>query len=290
MTLKRRVLLIGATGFTGQRLYARLKDVADVVCLVRRDADISVLGAQAQCIVGDLVDTQSLQKACAGVTDVICTASLGFGHAEELVRVLEEAHIERAVFVSTTGLFTRLNPESKAVRKQAERLIQQSALNWTILRPTMIYGRKGDRNMERVVRLVKRWPVVCIPGSGRALQQPVHVDDVAGAIVSAWGKKVAERRIYTISGAAPLTFRDVLKQTADALNKRIFVLSVPVWLTVFVLRLYEGVVYTPKIKVEQVLRLQEDKVFPHTEASQDLDFKPRAFQDGVRVLIKELES
>ena len=119
--------------------------------------------------------------------------------------------VRRAVFVSTTAIFTKLNAGSKVVRKAAEAAITSSGLDTTILRPTMIYGTPGDRNMIRLVRWLDRWPLLPVFGNGRSLQQPVHVSDVAWAVVQALESPATIGRQFNISGAAPLTYNDVVR-------------------------------------------------------------------------------
>src|SRR6185503_9539334 len=155
--------------------------------------------------VGDLGDAASLDAWLDGCDALVYVASMGFGHVPGVVAAANAAGVRRAVFVSTTGIFTRLAAPSKSVRVAAEDCVRASRLAWTILRPTMIYGARGDRNMERLLRRVaKPWPIV-VPGNGRALIQPVHVDDLADAIVAAFRASTAERREYDVSGRAPLS-------------------------------------------------------------------------------------
>ena len=124
-----------------------------------------------------------------------------------------------AVFVSTTAIFTQLNAGSKVVRQAAEAAITSSGLDTTILRPTMIYGTPGDRNMIRLVRWLERWPVLPVFGSGRSLQQPVHVSDVAWAVVQVLETPATIGRQFNISGAAPLTYNDVVRLISQALGR-----------------------------------------------------------------------
>jgi uncharacterized protein YbjT (DUF2867 family) len=91
-------------------------------------------------------------------------ASLGFGHAGLVTDAVEAARPIRSVFFSSTALFTHLPAASKAVRLAAEEQVRALRTEWTILRPTMIYGAAGDRNMERLIRFLARSPVVPLPG------------------------------------------------------------------------------------------------------------------------------
>ena len=141
-------------------------------------------------------------------------ASLGFGHAPAIVAAAEEAGLRRAVFVSTTSIFTKLNAASKPVRLAAERCVQASGLDWTIVRPTMIYGGPGDRNMWRLLRFLRRSRLVPLPDGGTTLQQPVHVADLAAAIVSVLDRDVAIGQAYDVAGPLLLSFREVIEQAA----------------------------------------------------------------------------
>jgi uncharacterized protein YbjT (DUF2867 family) len=194
------VLVIGGAGFTGRRVLPLLRQRAtELRALVRSDsarATVEALGVPA--VMGDLADPDSLSRALAGATDLVMLASLGFGHAPALVEAAQAHGIQRALFVGTTAVFTRITASSKAVRLEAEKVIQSSRLAWTLIRPTMIYGAPGDRNMERLLRYVKRIPLFPVPGSGRHLLQPVHVEDLARGIVEAFGSEKTHRRCYDL--------------------------------------------------------------------------------------------
>ena len=109
-------------------------------------------------LAGDLDDGAALAGifARAGCDALVNLASLGFGHAPGIVRAAVRSGLDRAVFVSTTAVTTTLPARSKTVRLAAEDEIRSSDLSWTILRPTMIYGAAGDRNLSRLLVLLAR--------------------------------------------------------------------------------------------------------------------------------------
>jgi nucleoside-diphosphate-sugar epimerase len=208
-------------------------------------------------------------------------ASLGFGHAPAILWATRAAGIDRAVFTSTTAVTTRLPARSRAVRLMAEEQIRESGLKWTILRPTMIYGAEGDRNLSRLLTLLPRLPVLPVPGGGRQLQQPVHVADVAGAVLSAVERPETAGTSYDIAGPQPLSFADLLRISAQAAGSRARFVPVPLGPLVAAARAYELLAAHPRIRAEQLQRLAEDKAFSITEASRDLGYAPRSFADGI---------
>ena len=171
------ILLTGATGFLGGYVLEELiKRGHKVTCFIRKTSNVDAIKKMdCRYIYGDLDDLDSICEGLKGTNTLINIASLGFGHAPNIINACEEMHVKRSIFVSTTGIFTELNPDSKAIRLEAERLIKESNLDYTIIRPTMIYGTSKDRNMWRLVKYLKRCSVIPIFGNGNYLQQPVYV-------------------------------------------------------------------------------------------------------------------
>jgi uncharacterized protein YbjT (DUF2867 family) len=280
-----RLVITGGSGFLGGYV---LREAAlrghDTVALARSEtaaAAVTALGARP--VAGDLGDPRSLAEAFRSADGEVLVnlASLGFGHAPAIVAAAQQAGLGRAVFISTTAVTTSLPVASKRVRLAAELRISASGLDWTILRPTMIYGEPGDRNFSRLLPLLRRVPVLPVPG-GRHLQQPVHAADVADAVLAAAERPATAGHYYDVAGPVPLTFTELLVTAARAVASRTRFVPVPLSPAVAAARGYELLSRNPRIRAEQVLRLAEDKVFAIDEAARDLGYAPRPFADGIR--------
>ena len=263
-----RVLLVGATGFLGSFVARRLA-VRGAAALVRTTSETSVLPERMELRRGDLNRSLPLD----GISTLVYCASMGFGHVPPLVRDLERAGVTRAVFISTTAIFTGLPSASRVVRLEAESAVQSSALDWTILRPTMIYGTARDRNISRLLRLLRRWPVFPLCGNG--LWQPIYVEDLADAVVAALDSPQTSRRVYNVAGAQPLVLADLVRTAAYAVGRNVSLIRVPLQAAVLGARL------TRMVTPEQVRRLAEDKAFSYADATRDFGFEPRSFAEGV---------
>ncbi len=286
------MLVTGATGFLGEQVVSRLLARGErPVCLVRPSSRADALrraGLPLRC--ADLGDLDGLTAAFDGVKTLVNIASLGFGDAPNIVEACRRAGVKRGVFISTTAIFTTLEPKTKSIRLEAERLVEQSGLDWTIIRPTMIYGTERDRNMARLVRYLSRWPVMFVLGSGEHLQQPVHVEDLAGAVVAAIEQPRSYGQAYNLSGPSPLTFNQVIDTAAGALGRPVYKVRFPLKLAVLMLEAYERISPRPFLKAEQVLRLNEDKTFSHEAAARDLGFAPRSFDEGIRAEVEMMRA
>lgn len=280
-----KVLVTGGTGFTGSRLIPLLlKSGFQVRAFVRPTSDRSPLSSfEVEWAIGDFANPETFIAALRGVDALINIASLGFGHAESILKSMKEAGVKRGLFISTTAIFTQLNAGSKSIRIAAEEAIQTSGLDYTILRPTMIYGTPRDRNMWRLIRLLKITPIMPIFGDGESLQQPIFVDDVAQAVLLALQNDATIRKSYNIAGKAPLTYNEVIDTVASALGKRVWKLHLPYLPIVRALQFTERLRLRLPIKAEQVLRLNENKAFSYDEAGRDFGFSPRSFEVGIGI-------
>jgi nucleoside-diphosphate-sugar epimerase len=270
------ILLVGGTGFLGSFVAARLAERHPAV-LVRPTSDASILPAGLELRRGDLSGPLPLE----GISTLIYCASMGFGHIPSLIEQLERSAVKRAVFVSTTAIFTSLPSTSRALRLEAEAAVESSQLEWTILRPTMIYGTARDRNISRLLRFLKRWPVFPLCGDG--LWQPIHVEDLADAVVAALDSSLAQRKAYNVAGAQPLRFAELVHTAAHAIHRDIRLIRVPLEAAVLAARI------TRLVTPEQVRRLAEDKAFSYADAARDFNFTPRSFAEGVQLEAATLE-
>ncbi len=223
------ILLTGATGFLGERVARYLVGAGhEVRCFVRPTSDRSMLaGLNLEYAVGDLTDEAALAESMNGCDTLVNVASIGFGHGPGIVRAAERAGVKRAIFFSTTAIFTTLPAQTKAVRLEAEQAIINSPLDWTILRPTMIYGSPRDRNMWRLISYLKRYPLIPVPGNGESLQQPVFVDDLAQATAAALATQASIGKALNLAGSKPLSYNEVIDTVAGLLGQRVLKLHVP---------------------------------------------------------------
>ena len=290
-----RLLVTGGSGFLGGFVLAEAaRRGHDCVALARSASAARLVTARgAAPLEGDLDDAAALTGvfARARCDALVNLASLGFGHAPSIVAAAVGAGLGRAVFVSTTAVTTGLPARSKAVRLAAEATVRSSGLAWTILRPTMIYGAPGDRNMSRLLALLatagRAFPsggpplFLPVPGGGGRLQQPVHVADVAAALLTAVERPGTAGSCYDIAGPEPATFAELLRASAAAVGCRARLLPVPLAPVIALTRCYERLSSRPKIRAEQWQRLAEDKAFRIDAARRDLEFAPRPFAEGV---------
>jgi uncharacterized protein YbjT (DUF2867 family) len=285
-----KLLVTGATGFTGSFVVPLLLERrCSVRCFVRRTSDTARLPlSEVELYPGNLDDPDSLAEALAGREGLVNLTSLGFGHADDILSAALRSSVRRVLFMSTTSVYTLLNPRSKEVRLAAEDSIVGSGLDWTILRPTMIYGSSRDRNLSRLIRYLQRWPAIPIPGRGQSLQQPVYVGDVAAAVVDALMTPATIGKSYDLAGAAALTFDQMIDTVCELTRRRVRKIHVPAGLVAALLSGAERLGLHLPVRAEQVRRLNEHKLFDYADAARDFGFRPRTFGEGISLELQEM--
>jgi uncharacterized protein YbjT (DUF2867 family) len=280
------IAVIGATGFTGHRIVRALQHTHPderIVAVVRASSSrVRLAGTDVEYRVADLSDRDALPRALDEAAQIVCAASLGFGHASNLCRAILTEGRRHAVFFSTTSIHTQVPNATRETRIRAEAIVRESGIPATILRPTMIYGGRGDRNIERLLGFLHRLPLMPVAGRGQALQQPVFVDDLADAVVRVL-KSPAETigSHYNVPGAQSLSFADLVRIAGEAIGRHVTLLPLPARAVALAASAWQHTGLPPRISEEQVLRMTEDKVFLWDHARADFGYTPRGFREGV---------
>lgn len=281
-----RVAVGGSNGFTGRYVCSELlKRGFKPIALIRPGTDPRWMEENLiEYRYTDLNVKHDVERCCSDVDAFISTASLGFHSCNDLISGLHNAGVKRCIFTSTTGIYTKLQPASKRIRMDNESLIMDSSLDYTIVRPTMIYGSRRDRNMWRLLLLIKKWKIIPVIGDGKGLMRPVYVRDVAWALVEVIERKRTSRMSYNLSGKYALTYRSVIEHASDAIYSRVILVRIPIIAVKAMLKIAGRLGLKTPITLEQVDRLDEDKDFDHEDARTDFGFHPLSFEEGIRIL------
>jgi uncharacterized protein YbjT (DUF2867 family) len=279
------IAVIGATGFTGRRIIPQLCERHpndEVVAIVRSGSRREVLANErVSFCTAELTDPVALRRAFAGARLVVSAISLAIGDTPNLLAALQPTKPDQVIFISTRSVYSTVRTNTRDALIEAERLIADSGLPATLFRPTMVYGRPGDRNIERLLRYLRRSPFMPVLGRGTGLQQPVHVDDLATAVAQASATRQTIGRSYNLPGPRPMRFIELIRSAAVAVGRRPILIHVPPWLASPAVRVWSTTGLWPRIRPDQLLRLDENKEADAEGAIRDFGYSPREFDQGV---------
>ena len=283
------IAVTGASGLTGGFTIQALQNrgFSDRIrCMIRPQSDLSGLRDNS-CVdlaPGDCLDVHSIQKLVQGCDSLIHIA--GISYTANVIEACKEAGVKRVIFVNTTGMYSRYRKYANEY-KRMESLIMSSGLDYTILRPTMIYGGVKDHNISKLVRFIDRHYFVPVIAGGKALLQPIYAKDLANVIVMCALNRETIRRDYNVAGKEPIAHVDMLKTIAQALGKKRVFIAIPYWLA-YMAGCIGELVPSSFITIERIERVVENKAFDYSRASDELGFRPISFEEGIQYEIEDL--
>lgn len=209
------ILVTGATGTVGRQVVTQLSERGVPVRAVSRDPASAGLPAGTEVVRGDLADPASLEPHLAGVDSVFLvwpftSPELAADLGARVVAVLAR-HATRVVYVSAQAAGER--PDS--FWATMERLIEDSGVAWTFLRPTgfavnTLMWADQIRDRARV-----RWPY------GAAARSLVHEYDLAAVAVRALTEDRHDGQKYLLTGPEAITQADQVRIIGEAIGRTV---------------------------------------------------------------------
>jgi NADH dehydrogenase len=239
------ILVAGGTGFLGRAIVSALRrDGHEVRILTRGSGSNPFAGDRGVTLVtGDVREAATLDDAVKGADTVVIAVQFP-GHpvevpakgltydefdrkgAENLVNAAKKAGVQRLVYLSGAGVGQGRTEEWFVAKDKAEAAVRGSGITYTILRPSWVYGPR-DRSLNRFALFARALPFVPMPGPGTAKVQPVHVDDVGGAVALALKLPAADDQVIEIGGPQLLTFKQIVRTMLEVMGKKRLVLPTP---------------------------------------------------------------
>jgi uncharacterized protein YbjT (DUF2867 family) len=273
------VHVIGATGRSGLALCrGLLAEGVPVVPIVRNPEKWAAARLPGGTRRADLRGQKALRDALADATRVVSCA-----HARHTPAILAVApELAALVLLGSTRKFTRWPDAHGNGVLTGEAALLASGRSGVMLHPTMIYGAQGEDNVQRLARLLRRLPVMPLPGGGRFLVQPIHQSDVTRCIRAALVREWDGPASLVIAGPEPVRYTEFVRAVATAAGlRKPLILPFPAAPLILAARLTRRVTALPPVQPEEIRRLVEDKAFDIAEMRSLLSVDPMPLAKGL---------
>lgn len=316
-----RVLVTGATGFTGGALAQKLAEQGKhVIALVRETSDVSELKQiGATLVYGDISDREAVIQAAQGVDVIYHIAavyrtaghpdqyyeSVNVGGVENVIAAAREHNVGRTVHCSTIGVHGDIeqipsNEESpfnpgdiyQRTKLAGEELFAKAmseGLTGCIFRPGAIYG-PGDMRLLKMFKQIKRgfFPLF---GGGSNLYHLSYIDDLTDGIILCGEHPNAIGERFILCSNEYGTLKALATTIAEQLNVKAPTFAPPIAPLMLAAKVCEAVCkplgIDPPLHTRRVEFFVKSRAFDNSKARELIGYDPKiSTADGVRKTIK----
>jgi uncharacterized protein YbjT (DUF2867 family) len=270
-----KIAITGGTGFVGGHLARQLLADGHEVVLLSRHAPGGGVPARATWAPSDLSDTGVLADAfagcdavahCAGINREIGSQTFRRIHIDgthNVVEAAKRAGVRRIALMS----FLRARPDCGSPYHEskwaAEEIVRDSALDYTIIKAGMVYGR-GDHMLDHLSHSLHTLPLLATVGFRQKAIRPLAIDDLIQVLYAALINARLLRKTIALTGAEELYLSDAARRVADVLGRKIWIFPAPVWFHHLLAQVCEFTMKVPLVARAQVRILSEGVVNPAT--------------------------
>jgi NADH dehydrogenase len=239
------ILVTGASGYVGNNLVRRLVQLGKPVRAMVGNVDKALIRlkdveAKVEIVKGDVTRRETLVEWMRGINTVVHLVAIAIEKGNRtyesintqgtinVVEAAEEAGVERFINMSQNGATVDSPYRFLRSKGLAQAYVAQSDLDWTALRPSVIWGPQDEfANVQ--ARLIQMTPIIYpIVGDGKSQFQPVYVGDVVEAIVKSIDDPSTINGEYEVGGPEVLTYEEIVNRVLKARGTRRIKVHVPV--------------------------------------------------------------
>jgi uncharacterized protein YbjT (DUF2867 family) len=236
------IVIIGATGYIGRHLVARLVAQGERPrCVVRQGAKLDRFPTdKVEIVRGDITDPSTLPAAMRAADSVVHAAAvvanikqsktvnykrINAVGTSNVADAAKEAGVRH--FVHIGGMSTLAGTADSYIRTRydGEQHVKSSGIAYSILQPSILFG-DGAAFFTALAGLAKVAPIVPVPGNGKLRFQPIWVDDVVTCITKLLAE-AGRNETIPIGGPAYYTYDQLLDLIFATLRKRRLKLHMP---------------------------------------------------------------
>ena len=297
----KKILLTGASGYIGSHLMNKLKDNYEIIAISRnienKSNEHNVTWKAA-----DLFDLNEITEVMEDIDIAIYlvhsmmpSAKLTQASFEDMDALLADNFAKAASYnkvqhiVFMSGLIpntSELSPHLRS-RLECEQILGSYGVPVSTLRAGLIIGSKGS-SYPILKKLVDRLPGLLLPKWAYNTTLPVAIDDVIDGLYKIVERNPNENESIDIGGPSHMTYKDLFKQTAEVLDKRLPTVDlpiIPIWLSKYWVKLISGV---PKEMVYPLMdSLIHDMIRNDENIVKDISIGKIDYKESVRNALEE---
>lgn len=220
-----KVLVVGGSGFIGTNLCRELKSRGHEVTALSRSPSSEDLPSGVNKVMGNVTAYDSIKESFEGMDAVYNLVALSplfkpsGGNemhdkihrqgTENVVRAAEKHDVGHLVHMSALGADPDGPTAYIRAKGRAEEIVTESVLEWTVFRPSVVFGDGGE--FVSFTKMLAPPYVSVLPGGGKTRFQPIWVGDLVPMMSDAVEDETHVGQVYEIGGPDKMTLAEIAK-------------------------------------------------------------------------------
>ncbi|MGV8150730.1 MAG: NAD-dependent epimerase/dehydratase family protein [Candidatus Woesearchaeota archaeon] len=303
MHVKKKIILTGAAGEVGMNILAILKESGeikkyDIIAIDKNSNNLNLLKKlfpSVTVVNADLADSKNITAWDKHFKDAYAVIQLqaqisspeydaykknNIDSIRLVVDACKSAGVKNLIHASSSVVISVAKDGYTKSKRVGEKIVANSKIPHTILRPTLMYGCFDIKHLNYLIRMFEKYPVFLMPGSGKYIRQPLFVEDFANIIISCINRK-PHNNAYNISGKEKIYLIDCLKMIYAARKKRKLFIKVPLPIFYVMIKIYGFLNRKTRIIPDQLTALTAGDIFPVIDWERIFSVKPTSYRDGI---------
>src|SRR4030065_58766 len=292
------IYITGANGFIGHNLVKFLADKNYEVWTLLRKGSLPSFSIKKNIniVFGDLLDKESLIKSipencvvinlAANPYDPKLSYKVNVGGTKNLVEASLSKNVQHFINISSQSTKIRKKGVYAITKNESDNIVKESSLNYTILKPSLVYGPGYKGLFAKIKGTISLIPFVPIFGNGKTLFNPLHVDDLSFLIEKTINDKSSFKKMYDIGSKKKISYNKFYTLTLKYLWKNAKLMHIPIFVGVIMGRLMTKFMKTPFFYVDNVLGSTQDAGCNPKEILSQYKYNPLEIKEGMEKIFK----
>ena len=229
----KRILVIGGSGYIGTEVVQVLLNYNYNVTVLSRNPNIG----NVKILRGSVLDKDFLLNTVKGFDLIIyLTAvirSINKSKYKEivtglknLIESMKKNNLKRLIYFSTQNVLIKKTGEYGDSKKECEKVLINSDLNYVIIRPNYVYGIDKKNFFYNLSNIIKKFRICFIIGNGENKIQPINKNDLAKITLDCV-KNFKNGLILNASGKDIISINEIIKIISEETSIKFFRFHIP---------------------------------------------------------------
>ena len=194
-----------------------------------------------------------------------------------LIKACKDAGVKRYIHMSVLAVDSGLKIKYNTSKLESEAMVRESGLDWTIVRPSLIFG-PGDRFAVEFAGWMKRGVPIPLIDKGDYRLTPVSRNDVCRGMVKIIDNEATVGKIYEIGGPAVHTYLEILQVIETAAGRKARLLKIPAPIIIAAAKIFGRFAWFPAT-ADMMKQLISESVTKDSEFWEVTGIEPKRLAD-----------